>query len=289
MRLIVTSLAIVLAAFPAVAVDDPFVGNTRGQLQVRIDLTGTNRVSLANGVEWFQIDAWRSLDISFGMVDVGNDGVPIVSAGGGSALSPAMQDLQSRMAVCGDDQTCLSATMMEFAQSAQSAVNPFEQMTGQQPGRYRNFAADRAGTCAKGTLVVEDILSGVVIPPPLPARAYKFTRMGSLTLPQDDFGLMDYACRVEVSLDQANGTMSLRLPAARLDVPVSLSAGGFTDETSTLLIEGIQSIELIDQPAGRDGAWTGVAEIGQLGSASHNSGQVVAPLRARISWSFSEG
>lgn len=289
MHLLIAGLAMLLAILPAAANYDPVAGNGRGKLHIRIELTGANRVSLPNGIEWFQIEAWRSLDVTFGLVDVANDGVPIVSAGGGPNLSPGMDDLQGRMEACGEDQKCLAATMMEFARSAEGGANPFEQMTGQQPGRYRNFSADRVGTCAEGTLVVEDVLTGVVIPPPLPARAYAFTRTGSLTLPQDDFGVMDYVCRVEVSLDQVNGTMSLRLPAAKLDVPVALSAGGFTDERSTPLIEGAERIELFDQPAGRDGAWTGVAEIDALGSASHNSGQVNAPLKARISWSFSEG
>ena len=101
--------------------------------------------------------------------------------------------------------------------------------------------------------------------------------------------LMDYACRVEVTLDQATGTMSLRLPAAKLDVPVTLGPTAFTDETLVALTGELQTIELFDQPAGRDGKWSGAAELDAAGTASHNSGQVVAPLKARVVWRLTEG
>jgi hypothetical protein len=293
MRFLLAAIAALALISPAVANDDPFAGNARGSLHVRIELAGKARVNFPNGVEWAAIEAWRTLELDFGLVDVGNDGVPIVGGVPAGAVPPEAQALEAKIKACGDDQSCLAQTMMEFAQSGQGAEggrNPFEAMLGMQPGRYRNFAADHYGSvCATGTLVVEDMLEGVTIPPPNPAVAYKFTRNGSLTLPAGDAYLMDYACRVEISLDTVAGTMSLRLPAAKLDVPVRLGPTAFTDETSVLLIEGAQTIELLDQPAGRDGAWSGVAELAELGSASHNAGQVVAPLKARIVWRFSEG
>lgn len=258
---------------------------------MRIELAGWAREDFPNDVEWAAIEAWRTLEVDFRMVDVGNDGVAIVGGVPADAVPPEALALEARLKACGDDQKCLGQAMMEFAQSGQGAAdgrNPFEAMLGMQPGRYRNFTADRFGTCAKGTLVVEDTLQGVLIPPPNPAVAYRFTRNGSLTLPVDDPQLMDYACRVEITLDTATGAMSLRLPAAKLDVPVMMGPGAFTNERSTPLIEGVQSIELLNQSAGRDGAWSGVAEIAQLGSASHNSGQVVAPLKARVVWRFVE-
>lgn len=291
MRFILATVAALALMSPAAA-NDPFAGNERGNLHVRIELAGKGRVNLPNGVEWAAIEAWRTLELDFGLVDVANDGVAIVGGVPAGAIPPEAQALEAKIKACGDDQGCLSQTMMDFARSGQGAEggrNPFEAMLGMQPGRYRNFAADHYGTCAKGTLVVEDVLEGVVIPPPKPAEAYKFTRNGSLTLPTGDASLMDYACRVEISLDTVAGTMSLRLPAAKLEVPVTMGPSAFTHEASVPLIEGAETIELLDQPAGRDGAWTGVAEIDRLGSASHNSGQVAAPLKARITWSFSEG
>lgn len=286
-RLVLALSSLFLTSATMACAQDPFAGNPRGRLDVRIELSGRNRVDLPNGVEWAAIDARRTLEIAFAVVDVGNDGLPIVSASkADAALPPAMEDLKAKIDACGEDQQCLARTMMEFAKTGSG--NPFLQMTGQQPGRYGNFAADRAGTCASGTLVVEDVLSGVNISPPEPARAYRFTRNGSLTLPKDDFGLMDAVCAVELTLDRQTGHMSLRLPAAKLAVPVTLGPGAFTDERAVPLIEGKQGIELFDQPAGRDGAWTGVAEVAAAGSASHNSGQVAAPLKARVTWAFSE-
>lgn len=289
MRFVVAALAALALSHASAAMDDPFAGQERGTLHVRIELAGSARVDLPNGIEWAAIEAWRTLEVDFSLVDVGQDGVPIVGGIPADAVAPEAQDLEARIKACGDDQKCLAQTMMEFAQSGQGAEggrNPFEAMLGIQPGRYRNFAADLfGGVCAKGSLVVQDILSGVSIPPPFAARAYRFTRNGSLTLPADDDYLMDYACRVEVTIDTATGAMSLRLPAAKLDVPVVMGPTAFTQEASTPLIEGQQTIELLDQPTG--GTWTGIEEIA-LGFASHNSGQVVAPLKGRVTWSFSE-
>lgn len=289
MRLLFAVIGLFALCLPAVALDDPFAGAPRAKLHVRIELVGSNRVDFPNGVEWAAIEAFRTLEIDFALVDVGNDGLAIVSAGDPNATPSGMADLQGKIEACGEDQKCLGAVMMEFAKASEGNSDVFAQMTGQQPGRYRNFAADRAGTCASGTLVVQDMLSGVYIPPPEAARPYRFPRDGSLVLPQDDASLMDYACSVEVSLDQATGQMSLRLPAAKLAVPVKLGPGAFTDETATLLTEDLQVIELFDQPTGRDGGWTGIAEVDAAGFASHNSGQVIAPLKARIEWRLVEG
>lgn len=289
MRLILAALAALMFG-QATANEDPFAGRGRATLHVRVELAGNARVNFPNGVEWAAIEAWRTLEVDFALVDVGNDGVPIVGGLPPGAVPPEAQALEAKIKACGEDQKCLGEAMMEFARNGQGADggrNPFEAMLGMQPGRYRNFATDRYGTCAQGTLVVEDVLSGVVIPPPKPAEAYRFTRSGALTLPKDDFGLMDHACQVEVTLDTATGKMSLRLPAAKLAVPVTMGPTAFTHESSTPLIEGLQTIELIDHDAGGRGAWTGIAEI-EAGSASHNSGQVVAPLKGRITWSFSE-
>jgi hypothetical protein len=268
--------------------DDPYAGNARGKLEVRIELSGSDRVNFPNGVEWAAIDAKRSFDLIFELVDVGNDGMPIVMPEGQQPeLSADMKALQSKIEACGEDQMCLARTMMEFAQAGGSGANPFLQMTGQQPGRYRNFAADRWGTCVTGTISVEDTLSGVYIPPPEPARPYTFTRKGSLSLPKEDDALLDAACRVEVTLDQKTGKMSLRLPAAKLPVPVKLGAGAFTNEKAVSAIEGLQTIELSGQPSGSEGVWSGSANV-SAGSASHNSGQVSAPLKGRVEWRFSE-
>lgn len=289
MRLLFAAIGLFAACLPATALDDPFAGAPRAKLHVRIELAGNARVDFPNGVEWAAIEAWRTLEVDFALVDVGNDGFAIVSAGAATGAPPAMTDLQAKIEACGEDQKCLASVMLDFAKANEGNADVFAQMTGQQPGRFRNFAADHAATCVSGTLVVQDMLSGVYIPPPEAARPYRFPRDGSLVLPQDDTFLMDYACRVEVSLDQATGQMSLRLPAAKLAVPVKLGPGAFTDETETLLTEDLQVIELFDQPAGGDGAWTGTAEVGAAGFASHNSGQVVAPLKARVTWSLVEG
>lgn len=284
-----TVLAIMLTlAAPAMAQTDAFAGNARASLHLRIDLSGAARVNFPNGIEWAGINAVRSLDLTYQLVDVGNDGVPIVGGLAEGAVPQEMRDLEARMAECGDNQVCLAGVMMQFAQGGMGQAdgrNPFEAMVGMQPGRYVNLAGDRSGTCAEGVVEVRDRLHGVTIPPPNPAVAYDFPRTGSLSLPQRTSSGADAVCGVEVSLDTATGSMSLRLPLGSISVPVTLGPGAFTDEGAVAFVEGRGTLELVNQaPAG--GEWTGAADV-TIGSASHNSGQVSAALSGRVSWSLS--
>lgn len=273
---------------PVQAQTDPFAGNERSRLHVRLELAGSGRVDLPNGVEWSALSAVRTLELTYALVDVANDGIPIVGGVPAGTVPPAMRDLEAKLAECGDSQACLAAVMMEFAGSGQGGQNPFAAMTGMQPGRYRNFSADRAaGACVDGTVMVDDILSGVTIPPPNPAVAYRFTRVGALTLPVEVFATIDAICAAEVSLDTQTGTMSLRLPVGRIDVPVTMGPSAFTDEQAVRFVEGDGTLELLDRPTG--GSWSGSADLDALGSASHNSGQVVVGLSGRISWQLSVG
>lgn len=286
MRRVSASLSILaLATLPAAGQSDPFAGNERATLHIRLQLAGTGRVDMPNGVEWAAISAQRTLDLTYALVDVGNDGLPIVGGVPEGAVPPAMKNLEGKLAECGQDQACLAATMMQFARSGQGGQNPFAAMTGMQPGRYRNFVADRAdGVCADGTVVVDDVLSGVVIPPPKPAEAYRFTRTGTLALPKDDSATIDAVCAAEVSLDTQTGEVSLRLPVGRIGVPVSMGPTAFTHESSVPFAEGQGTLELMNQPSVQAGDWSGSTEVDSLGSASHNSGQVSAPLSGSIAW-----
>jgi len=49
----------------------------------------------------------------------------------------------------------------------------------------------------------------------------------------------------------------------------------------------VQRIEVIDQPIAADArTWGGEASLMRVGGVSHNSGQVVVPVDARITWEF---
>lgn len=145
MRLLLAALGVIAACLPAAALDDPFAGAPRARLHVRIELAGAARVDFPNQVEWAAIDAWRTMELDFALVDVGNDGVPIVaSATTAPAVPPAMAGLEGQLAACGEDQGCLGKVMRDFAKANEGNANIFAQLTGQQPGRYRNFAADRS-------------------------------------------------------------------------------------------------------------------------------------------------
>ncbi|ATN35569.1 hypothetical protein ACO34A_17330 [Rhizobium sp. ACO-34A] len=254
-------------------------------MTVRLELSGSQRVDMPNGVEWAAIDAKRGMAVEFAMVEVGNDGFPIVAAKpAGAVLSPEMEGLKGGINACVGDQACLARVMMEFAAKGNGG-NVFQQMTGQQPGRFHNLAGDRNGTCVTGSLKVSDTLSGVYIPPPQPARSYRFSRSGNRSLPVTDERLTDTLCGVEMTIDKAANTMSLRLPVS-LPVGVTLGVEAFTDEKAVSLVEGERFLTVYDQPSDSPGEWAGSAEISGVGSASHNAGQVSAPLHGRIEWNF---
>lgn len=287
MRHLAIALGLLIAMLAGVqAQTDHFAGNDRVRLHVQVTLDGSDRKNLPNGVEWFAITAHRELDLVYSLVDVGMDGVPIVGGLREGAVPPEMLDLESRLADCGDDQVCLAGVMMQFAQSGQGGANPFEAMTGMQPGRYRNFSGDRAGTCATGTVAVSDLLEGVVIPPPNPAVAYNFTRKGQIDLPQSNEAMTDAVCGAEATLDLVTGAVSLRLPLGQVSVPVTMGPGAFTHESAVSFAEGAKPLELIDQASAGSGSYSGVTDI-TLGSASHNSGQVAAALSGRLHWTLS--
>lgn len=75
-------------------------------------------------------------------------------------------------------------------------------------------------------------------------------------------------------------------PAVDLPVRVTLGVEALTDEKAVSPVEGERFLTVYDQPSGSPVAWSGSAEIKNIGSASRNSGQVSALLHGRIEWSF---
>lgn len=278
-----------LILLPAPEAQDAFAGANTGTLWLEIELAGSSRTDLPNGVEWAALEASRSLALQLRLVDVGNGGVPIVPIGGiggpdgANPLMPqGVEELEAAMAACNGDHVCQMMTTMQFSEEMMAVGQAFAD--GLESKRFSNWSAVRTGDCATGSISVRDLGQGVVISPPSPAAAYSFERKGSLDLPKGLDAIREAACSAELTHDTENGLVSLRLPAGGLMVPVALSGHAFTDETAVPLIEGQRLLELLDQPVDDD--LSGQATLEQLGSASHNSGQVVVPLRATIAWRF---
>lgn len=278
---------------PAPKAQDAFAGANTGTLWLEIELSGSGRTDLPNGVEWAALDATRSIALQLRMVDVGNGGVPIVpvagvgGARGANPLIPAgLEEMEAAMAACHGDQACQMLTSMRFSQEMMVMGQAFADTL--ESKRFGNWSAARTGDCAAGTMSVRDVGQGVVISPPSPAAPYRFERAGSIDLPGGLEAIRESVCSAELTHDTESGLVSLRLPTGGLMVPVALSGHAFTDETAVPLIEGQHLVELLDQPStGQD--LGGQVTLDRLGSASHNSGQVVAPLRATITWWFQSG
>lgn len=279
-----------LVLLPAPKAQDAFAGANTGTLWLEIELSGSGRTDLPNGLEWAALEASRSLALQVRLVDVGNGGVPVVPVGGvggadgANPLIPAgLEEMEAAMAACNGDQACQMMTSMRFSKEMMSMGQAFADSL--ESTRFSNWSAMRTGDCAIGTMSVRDAGQGVVISPPNPAAAYRFERTGAISLPEGLDAIRESACSAELTHDTESGLVSLRLPVGGLMVPVSLSGHAFTDETSVALVEGQRLLELPDQPVAGD-ELNGTATLEQLGSASHNSGQVVAPLRATIAWRF---
>ncbi len=275
---------------PAPEAQDVFAGSPTGTLWLDIELSGSGRTDLPNGVEWAQLDATRSLALQLRMVDVANGGVPIVPVGGfggpdgaNPLVPPGMAEMEAAMAACNGDQACQMMTSMRFSKEMMAMGQAFSDSLDST--RFSNWSALRTGDCALGSMSVRDVGHGVIISPPNPAAPYRFERAGSIRLP-DGLDLVRKAiCSAELTHDTETGLVSLRIPTDGLMVPVALTGHAFTDETAVPAIEGRRQLELLDQPVG-GGDLGGQVTLDQLGWASHNSGQVSAPLRASLSWRF---
>jgi hypothetical protein len=267
---------------------DAFEGAPRGTLYLHVELAGAARKNMANGVEWFALTASRTMDVAIRMIDVGNTSVPIVAVGdagaGGSnpMLPPGMQAIEAEMGKCDGNHACQAAVMMRFSQDMMA--NSQNYALNLASGRFSNWSAERGSGCATGTLRVNDVGEGVVIPPPNPAVAYWFGRAGKLDLTAASAALLEALCTAELTMDTQSALISLRLPMGGLDVPVELAGQKFTNERSVSLSEGEAMLTLADQHL--SATQSGEAHLKNAGFASHNSGQVVAPLNAVISWRF---
>lgn len=281
---IAVALSLSLSAAPARGEPaDPFAGAATGTLWLDLELSGTGRMELPNGVEWASLKAQRKMSVKLRMLDMGNRNVPIVAGKGrpGATAPAGMEAIEKAAAACKGDQACLVATMMKYG----SQLKPEAYGLKLDSKRFRNWAGDRRGGCASGTLSVRDRGEGVIISPPAPAAAHRFERAGSVDAGQTA-RLSEALCAAELTYDAEAATASLRLQFGGLNVPVTLTGHAFTHEKSVRLVEGRNTLELFDQPVPPGAEAGGSVELPEFGSASHNSGQVAAPLGGTLSWRF---
>ena len=184
-------------------------GAATGTLWLDLELAGSGRTNLPNGVEWASLQATRKMSVRVRMRDMGNRNVPIVAAkeqAGGSAPA-GMEAIEKAAKVCKGDQSCLIATMMKYG----SQLKPEAYGLKLDSKRFRNWAGDRRTACASGSLSVRDRGEGVIISPPNPAAAYRFERAGSAD-PQKQAGRLSEAlCAAELTYDAETAAASLRL------------------------------------------------------------------------------
>lgn len=263
-----------------------------GKLHVTVELQGSARNNARNGVEWAALSTRRtmSLDLAMWMPEAG--GGPLLTLGGVDAgqplLPPGAEAIANAVAACGGDQACVMKAAMALGEQLQADENALGSLDVDTT-RYQNWLADSSGMCASGEAIVADTGNGMAIDPPHPAAPYYFERRGQGTISAEGPGTRTYEdlCDSILTVDTEQGLASLRLPGHGIYIPVQMSGQAFTKEKQVEFLEGTQRIELTDQriDAGSK-TWGGEVAVARLGSVSHNSGDVVAPVSARITWEF---
>ena len=269
---------------------DPFADAPTGRLSISVELKGSGRRDLPNKVEWSRLKVDRRLEVELAMLVPGASTAPAVKVGGitsDDVQAPAgLQAIGNAVALCGEDEACRVQTVMAIGQRLKG--NPGALGTLKQDDtRYENWIPDRRGVCGSGSITVEDEGDGVNIAPPAPAAPYRFRRSGRLTLPVETEAVVEKLCRAIVTIDRQAGLLSLRVAAGTIPVSVRLEGQAFTSETSVPFREGTGELEIFDQKIDPQGkSWQGNGRIEKAGSVSHNSGSVVAPVAATITWRF---
>lgn len=278
------------SAFSQNRTRDPFVNSPTGRLSISLELKGSGRRDLPNNVEWSRLKVHRRLEVELAMLIPGASTVPAVKVGGVTRddvqVPVGMQAIGKAVAACGEDEACRARAMTVIGQRLKGNPGALGDLK-QDDTRYENWIPDRRGVCATGTITVEDEGDGVNIAPPAPAAPYRFRRSGGLTLPVETAAVIERLCRADVTIDRQSGLLSLRVGAGAIPVPVRLEGQAFTNESSVPFREGGGDLEILDQkidPQAR--SWQGAGRIEKAGSVSHNSGSVVAPVAAAITWRF---
>jgi len=263
-----------------------------GHLLVTVELAGQARNDFPNGVEWAGLMADRSMSLDLKLSMPQETTTPGLELGGitpeNAALPAGIATIANAMEACGENDACRMKAMMSIGKQLQADPNALGAMEGDKT-RYETWTADRTGVCASGNISVADAGDGMAIAPPDPARSYHFERTGGIELSAgtQDPDYVEALCTAVLAVDKKLGLASLRLPAGGIAVPVRLTGQAFTNEKRVEFLEGTQRIEIIDQPIAADAqTWSGEAALMRIGSVSHNSGQVVVPVDARITWKF---
>jgi len=261
-----------------------------GRLFVTVDLKGSGRKDLSNKVEWYRLTANRKLELELAMYMPMKSPAPMIKVGGidqsNAPMPEGMAALKNAVEACKGDQACERQAATAIMQKMMASPGGLGAM---QPDdtRFQNWVADRRGPCAAGVLTVADQGDGVNISPPAPAKPYKFQRTGKLDLSGQAMNVMDKACQAEISVDLQKGLLSLRLNGLNVPVPGQMSGQAYTKENSVPFLEGRSKFELFDQPVKvEEATWSGQGRFENVGSVSHNSGQIVAPMTGTLIWRF---
>ena len=263
-----------------------------GHLHVTLQLAGTARNHFPNGIEWAGLTISRSMSVDLAMTmpqAVTGPGLALGGVEPGQAPLPTgMATIAQAMEACGEDEACRMKSMMSIGKQLQADAQALGALEGDKT-RYETWTSARGDVCASGNISVADAGDGVSFVPPDPAGKYHFERIGGVEIRATaaDANSVEALCVAVLAVDRKLGLASLRLPAGGIVVPVHLTGQSFTSEKQVEFLEGAERIEVIDQPIDvRSRTWGGQTALADVGSVSHNSGQVVVPVNARITWEF---
>lgn len=289
----------------AFAQPDPFANSPTGTLTVTIDIDGYNKHVASNKVEWHELNVARRVRLEMPMVRMGTAPVGFRTSAKAQATMvqeansqpPAgMADLQKAMEACKGNQQCLMENGMKFGRMMQQGR--IEKPAGPsmaEKDRFHHWATDRRRPCASGTISIDERGNGMVISPPKPAAPFNYRRFGEVKLPAELEPIIEKVCAATLAIDTKDRTLDIGISGLTVPVKLTYSGNAFTNETgrAAVMVEGVKNgvqvgaFDLFDFPVDPSAKlMTGTRVVEKVGEVTHAGGYGVAPVRARVTWSF---
>jgi hypothetical protein len=299
------SAGVVARAPEAFAQPDPFRNSPTGTLTIAIDIDGTNKHVARNKVEWHELHVARRVRLELPMVRTGTAPVGFRTspksqaalAEQANAQAPAeIVDMQKAMEACKGDQQCQMQAGMRFARMMKEGKMKMPQAPSMaEKDRFHHWTTDRRRPCASGTISIDETGNGMVISPPNPAAPFRYRRFGEVKLPAELEPIIEKVCAATLAIDTRDRTLDIGISGLSVPVKLTYSGNAFTTETgrAVVMVEGVKNgvqvgaFDLFDFPVDPSAKlMTGTRVVEKVGEVTHAGGYGVAPVRAKVTWSF---
>jgi hypothetical protein len=284
---------------------DPFKTSPTGTLTIAIEVDGYNKHVNPNKVEWHELNVARRVRLELPMVRMGTAPAGFrTSAKSQAALAqeasakpPAgVMEMQKAMQACNGDQQCMMQTGMKYGRMMQEGK--MEKPMGPSMAdkdRFHHWTTDRRRPCASGTITIDEKGNGMVISPPNPAAPFNYRRFGEVRLPAELAPIIEKVCAATLAIDTKDRTLDIGISGLAVPVKLTYSGNAFSTESgrAVVMVEGVKNgvqvgaFDLFDFPVDPSAKLlTGTRVVEKVGQVTHAGGYGVAPVRAKVSWTF---